>query len=54
MDMNFQSAYGKWLLKHQGTADNWTPLQQIWAGVRAWRERGFEPWGNSAHACGVY
>ena len=28
--------------------------QQIWAGVRAWRVRGFEPWSSSAHACGVY
>jgi hypothetical protein len=54
MDMNFQSAYGKWLLKHKGTADHWTPLEQIWAGVRAWRTRGFEPWSSSAHACGVY
>jgi hypothetical protein len=54
MDMNFQSAYGKWLLNHKGTADHWTPLEQIWAGVRAWRTRGFEPWSSSAHACGVY
>jgi len=54
MDYNFQSAYGAWLLKHKGTADHWRPLAQIWTGVRAWRVRGFEPWGNSAHACGVY
>lgn len=54
MDMNFQSAYGAWLLKHEGTANHWTPLAQIWAGVRAWRTRGFEPWANTARACGVY
>ena len=54
MDMNFQSAYGTWLLNHKGTANHWTPLQQIWAGVRAWRVRGFAPWSNTAHACGVY
>ena len=54
MDMNFQSAYGPWLLKHKGTANRWTPLQQIWAGVRAWRVRGFSPWSTTAHACGVY
>ena len=54
MDMNFQSAYGPWLLNHTGTANHWAPLAQIWAGVRAWRVRGFAPWGNSAHACGVY
>jgi hypothetical protein len=54
MDMNFQQAYGPWLVKHKGTADHWTPLEQIWAGVRAWKVRGFEPWSSSAHACGVY
>lgn len=54
MDYSFQSAYGAWLLKHNGTADHWTPLQQIWAGVRAWRVRGFSPWANTAHVCGVY
>jgi len=54
MDHDFQSAYAPWLLKHKGTADHWTPFTQIWAGVRAWRVRGFEPWSTSAHACGVY
>ena len=54
MDYSFQSAYGAWLLKHKGTANHWAPLAQIWAGVRAWRVRGFEPWAGSAHACGVY
>jgi hypothetical protein len=54
MDYSFQSAYGGWLLKHKGTANKWAPLAQIWAGVRAWRVRGFEPWSSSAHACGVY
>ncbi len=54
MDYDFQNAYGAWLLKHEGTANHWTPLEQIWAGVRAWRVRGFEPWSSTAHACGVY
>ena len=54
MDYSFQAAYGAWLLKHHGTADHWTPLEQIWAAVRAWRHRGFEPWSNTAHICGVY
>lgn len=54
MDYSFQSAYGAWLLKHKGTANHWTPLAQIWAAVRAWRVRGFEPWAGTAHACGVY
>jgi hypothetical protein len=54
MDYSFQSAYGSWLLKHKGTANHWAPLAQIWAGVRAWRVRGFEPWAGTAHACGAY
>jgi hypothetical protein len=54
MDYSFQSAYGSWLLKHKGTANHWAPLAQIWAGVRAWRVRGFEPWSTTAHACGAY
>jgi hypothetical protein len=54
MDYSFQTAYGHWLLAHEGTANHWTPLQQIWAGVRAWRVRGFEPWAGTAHVCGVY
>jgi hypothetical protein len=54
MDYSFQSSYGAWLLKHRGTANNWPPLAQIWAAVRAWRVRGFAPWPNTARACGVY
>jgi hypothetical protein len=53
MDYSFQSAYGPWLLRHQGTANHWTPLEQIWTGVRAWRVRGFQPWSTTARACGV-
>ena len=54
MDYSFQSAYGAWLLRHVGTANRWTPLEQIWTGVRAWRVSGFAPWSTTAHACGVY
>lgn len=54
MDYSFQSSYGAWLLQHRGTANHWTRLEQIWAAVRAWRTRGFEPWANTAHICGVY
>lgn len=54
MDYSFQSTYAPWLLRHKGTADHWTSLEQIWTAVRAWRERGFSPWANTAHDCGVY
>ena len=53
MDYTFQRSYGGWLLRHKGTADRWTPLEQIWTAVRAWRVRGFEPWAASAHRCGA-
>jgi hypothetical protein len=54
MDLSFQATYGAWLLRHRGTADHWSRLEQIWAGVRAWRVRGFSPWPNTARYCGVY
>jgi hypothetical protein len=54
MDYSFQSTYGGWLLRHKGTADHWTSLEQIWTAVRAWRVRGFSPWPNTARDCGVY
>ncbi|HEY3462884.1 MAG TPA: hypothetical protein VGK62_05465 [Gaiellaceae bacterium] len=54
MDLSFQETYGGWLLRHKGTAENWSPLEQIWVAVRASRVRGFSPWPNSARYCGVY
>jgi hypothetical protein len=54
MDLSFQATYGAWLLRHRGTADHWSRLEQIWTAVRAWRVRGFSPWPSTAHYCGVY
>ena len=53
MDYSFQARYGGWLLRHKGTADHWSPLEQIWVAVRAWRARGFSPWPNTAQYCGM-
>ena len=53
MDLSFQSTYGGWLLREKGTADHWSPLEQIWTAVRAARTRGFSPWPNSARMCGL-
>ena len=53
MDLSFQEAYGGWLLRHKGSADHWSSLEQIWVAVRAWRVRGFSPWPNTAHYCGM-
>ena len=54
MDMSFMQAYGARLLRSKGTADHWTPLEQIWVADRAYRSgRGFYPWPNTARWCGL-
>jgi hypothetical protein len=53
MDLSFQASYGGWLLRHKGTADHWSPLEQIWVAVRAAHARGFSPWPNTARSCGL-
>jgi hypothetical protein len=53
MDLSFQQEYGGWLLRTKGTANRWTPMEQIWVAVRAWRTRGFSPWPNTARDCGL-
>jgi hypothetical protein len=53
MDIGFQAAYGRRLLRAKGTADHWTPLEQIWVAERAARSRGFYPWPNTARYCGL-
>jgi len=53
MNLSFQARYGSWLLRHKGTADHWSPLEQIWVAVRASRTRGFSPWPNTASYCGM-
>jgi len=53
MDREFQATYGASLLRRKGTADRWTPLEQMWVAERAFRTRGFWPWPNTARACGL-
>ena len=53
MDISFQRAYGKVYLRTEGTANNWSPAQQMLAAERAWRARGFTPWPNTARMCGL-
>jgi hypothetical protein len=54
MDISFQASYGGILLAAKGTADNWSPLEQMWVAERAYRSgRGFYPWPNTARACGL-
>ena len=54
MDFEFQRTYATPLLRRKGTADHWTPLEQIWVAERAYRSgRGFYPWPNTARYCGL-
>jgi hypothetical protein len=54
MDWRFMATYGARLLRTKGTADRWSPLEQMWVAERAYRAgRGFYPWPNSARACGL-
>jgi hypothetical protein len=54
MDLSFQRTYGFDLLVRKGTADNWSPLEQMWVAERAYRTgRGFHPWPNTARRCGL-
>jgi hypothetical protein len=54
MDLGFQRTYGRYLLARKGTANNWTPLEQMWVAEHALRAgRGFYPWPNTARYCGL-
>jgi hypothetical protein len=54
MDLSFQRSYGRRLFNTKGTADNWTPLEQMWVAEKAYSSgRGFYPWPNTARYCGL-
>jgi hypothetical protein len=54
MDWPFQRTYGRQLLDAKGTADHWTPAEQIAVAIVAYESgRGFGPWPNTARACGL-
>ena len=54
MDISFQRTYAPQLLRVKGTADRWTPLEQMWVAEKAHRSgRGFYPWPNTARYCGL-
>ena len=54
MDIGFQRTYGAHLLRTKGTADNWTPIEQMWVAEKAHRSgRGYYPWPSTARYCGL-
>jgi hypothetical protein len=54
MDRDFQRLYGARFVRRWGTADNWPSWAQLEASARAYGSgRGFNPWPNTARACGL-
>src|SRR4051794_17322050 len=53
MSFDFMRGYGPELYAAKGTADHWTPLEQIWVAERAWKVRGYNPWPTTARMCGL-
>lgn len=54
MDRGFMEAYAPRHLLAHGWADNWSPIDQMWVAERAFRSgRGYYPWPNTAHYCGL-
>lgn len=53
MNAGFMQSYGGDLLARYGTADHWPPAAQVAVAERAFKVRGFNPWPNTARACGV-
>lgn len=53
MDMAFQRRHARWLLRRKGTANRWTPVEQIWVAERGRRVQGWGAWPNTARRCGL-
>lgn len=53
MDVGFQETYGLALFRAKGTADHWTPMEQMWVAEKAYKTRGFWPWPNTARYCNL-
>lgn len=53
MDYSFQWTYGRAFLRRWGTADHWPIWAQLQAGRNGYRARGWWPWPNTAHMCGL-
>lgn len=53
-DLDFQRTYASDMLKRYGaTADRWPWWAQLQMAYRGWLFRGWQPWPNTARACGL-
>ena len=53
MDLAFQRRYAPWLLRRKGTANRWSPVEQIWVAERGRKVQGWYAWPNTARMCGL-
>ena len=53
MDRTFMRTYAPWLLTVKGTANHWTPLEQIWVAERGRRVQGWRAWPATSRSCGL-
>lgn len=55
MDAQFERTYGRDMLqRYHAHADQWKPRDQIIVAQRAFVQgRGYAPWPNTSHACGL-
>lgn len=53
MDWGFMRNYGYALLRSKGTADHWTPLEQMWVAEQGLAVQGWGAWPNTARMCGL-
>lgn len=53
MDLAFQRRYAPWLLRRKGTADGWSPVEQIWMAERGRKVQGWYAWPRTARMCGL-
>jgi len=53
MDREFQEYYAPDLYRTKGTADHWSPEEQMLTAEKALPARGFTPWPNTARMCGL-
>ncbi len=53
----FMSTYASRLLHAKGTADHWTPMEQLWVAENAYKREGYSlswlrgQWPNTSYGC---
>jgi len=53
MDWAFMRTHGRSLLARKGTADHWTPREQLRVAYRGWLVQGWGAWPRASRACGL-